>query len=61
MVDFPSSTCRLRHYFSIASGILMLATALPLTFAYYYSEVREHTILAGLRNEVLAKIYANTL
>lgn len=55
------STFRLRRYFSIASGILMLATAIPLAFAYYYSEVREHTILAGLRNEVLAKTYANTL
>ncbi|NJD35520.1 MAG: response regulator [Betaproteobacteria bacterium] len=52
---------RLQRYFSIASGILMLGVVLPLAYAYYYSEMNEHTMLAGVRNEVLARIYANTL
>ena len=52
---------RLRRYFSIASGLLMLAVVLPLAYAYYYSEIREHTIMAGMRNEMLARTYANAL
>lgn len=61
-VDMSSAnTFHLRRYFSIASGILMLAVILPLAYAYYYSEVAEHTMLAGLRNETLARTYANTL
>ncbi len=52
---------RLKRYFSIAGGILMLAVVLPLAWAYYSSEVSEHTTLAGIRNEVLARTYANTL
>lgn len=39
----------------------MLAVVLPLAYAYYSSEVSEHTTLAGTRNEVLARTYANTL
>lgn len=42
---FASEHIPSKAIFSIASGILMLATAIPLAFAYYYSEVREHTIL----------------
>lgn len=52
---------RLQRYFSIASGILMLGVVLPLAYAYYYSELNEHTLLAGVRNETLARTYANTL
>ncbi|MDO8313374.1 MAG: ATP-binding protein, partial [Sideroxyarcus sp.] len=51
----------LQRYFSIASGMLMLAVVLPIAYAYYYSEVNEHTVLAGVRNEILARTYANTL
>ncbi len=52
---------RLQRYFSIASGMLMLGVVLPLAYAYYYSEMNEHTMLAGVRNEILARTYANTL
>lgn len=55
------ATFRLQRYFSIASGILMLGLVLPLAYAYYYSEMNEHTFLAGVRNETLARTYANTL
>jgi signal transduction histidine kinase len=54
-------TFRLRRYFSIASGALMLAVVLPLAYAYYTSEVREQTAFVGLRNQVLARTYANAL
>ena len=55
------SRFRLRRYFSVASGVLMLLVSLPLAYAYYSSEVREHTHLAGARNAVLARTYANVL
>ncbi len=55
------TTFRLQRYFSIASGLLMLAVVLPMAYLYYDSEVREHTTLAGLRNEMLAQTYANAL
>ncbi len=61
IVPPQNSRFRLRRYFSIASGLLMLAVAMPLAYAYFYSEVREHTGLAGMRNEVLARTYANVL
>lgn len=61
MNDTRPQTFRLQRYFSIASGVLMLAVALPLSYAYYLSEVNEHTTLAGLRNASLAKTYANAL
>jgi signal transduction histidine kinase/CheY-like chemotaxis protein len=52
---------RLKRYFSIASGILMLAVALPLCYAYFLSEVKEHTRFAGERNQMLARAYANSV
>jgi signal transduction histidine kinase/DNA-binding response OmpR family regulator/HPt (histidine-containing phosphotransfer) domain-containing protein len=52
---------RLKRYFSIASGILMLAVALPLCWAYFKSEVQEHTRFAGERNQMLATTYANSV
>ncbi|HEX5804226.1 MAG TPA: ATP-binding protein [Azospira sp.] len=61
MTEDRPENFQLRRYFSIASGILMLAVVLPLAYAYYHSEVAEHTELAGVRNEALAKTYANTL
>jgi signal transduction histidine kinase/ActR/RegA family two-component response regulator len=60
----PPSTAsqfRLKRYFSIASGILMLGVVLPLAWAYYSSEVAEHIEIAGSRNEALAQTYANAL
>ena len=60
----PSTAPRafhLQRYFSVASGILMLVVALPLAWVYRDSEVREHTALAGVRNEMLAVTYANAL
>ncbi|OWF66584.1 hypothetical protein B6A14_00965 [Polynucleobacter hirudinilacicola] len=51
----------LKRYFSIASGILMLAIALPLCYAYFYSEVEERTRVTSEHNEALAKAYANTV
>lgn len=57
----PAPRFRLKQYFSVASGFLMLAVALPLAYAYYASEVNEHTSLVGVRNEILARTYANTL
>lgn len=52
---------QLKRYFSIASGLLMLAVVIPLAYSYFRSEVNEHTALAGVRNEVLARTYANVL
>lgn len=60
-MNVAATAFRLQRYFSFASGILMLAVVLPLAYAYYYSEVNEHTVLAGVRNEILARTYANTL
>lgn len=60
-VKYIQDRFRLKRYFSIAAGLLLLAVALPLVAAYYYSEVREHTTLAGTRNEMLARVYANLL
>jgi signal transduction histidine kinase/ActR/RegA family two-component response regulator len=57
----PPNRFRLRRYFSIASGVLMLLVSLPMAYAYYRSEVQEHTRLAGERNAVLARTYANVL
>lgn len=52
---------QLRRYFSLASGLIILALVLLLAFSYRYSEVLEHTGQAGQRNEVLARTYANVL
>ena len=56
-----SQRFRLKRYFSIASGILMLAIALPLCYIYFYSQVEEQTRVTGVNNDALAKAYANTL
>ena len=39
---------RLKRFFSIASGILMLAVALPLCYLYFKTEVEEETRFAGV-------------
>ena len=52
---------RLKRYFSIASGILMLAIALPLCYLYFHSQVEEQTRVTGVNNDALAKAYANAL
>lgn len=61
MIGQKNDSFRLRRYFSIAAGLLMLAVTLPLTYGYYRSEVREMTELVGMRNAALAQTYANTL
>jgi signal transduction histidine kinase/ActR/RegA family two-component response regulator len=52
---------QLRRYFSLTSGLIILALVLLLAFSYRYSEVLEHTGQAGQRNEILARTYANFL
>ncbi|MFM2035408.1 MAG: hypothetical protein RL459_673, partial [Pseudomonadota bacterium] len=59
--QFSGKRFRLKRYFSIASGILMLAISLPLCYAYFYSEVKEQTRRTGELNETLSKAYANTV
>lgn len=61
MSTLHQTAFRLQRYFSIASGILMLAVIVPLAYTYYRSEVNEHTALAGVRNASLAQTFANTL
>ena len=56
-----NSRFRLKRYFSIASGILMLAVALPLSYVYFKTEVEEQTRLTGDRNQMLATAYANSV
>ena len=39
----------------------MALLIVPIGYSYYSSEVKEHIALAGLRNEVLSKTFANVL
>jgi signal transduction histidine kinase/ActR/RegA family two-component response regulator len=52
---------QLRRYFSLTSGLLILLIVVLLAFFYRQSEFAEQTRHAGERNELLARLYANSL
>ncbi|WP_169262196.1 putative bifunctional diguanylate cyclase/phosphodiesterase [Aromatoleum diolicum] len=52
---------RLTRYFSLASGLAILAMSVLLLWAYRSSEVAERTEISGVRNEMLARTFANAI
>lgn len=52
---------RLTRYFSLASGLAVLVMSLLLLWAYHSTEITERTEIAGARNEILARTFANAI
>jgi len=52
---------RLSRFLSLASGIAVLLMTILLSWAYHRSEIAERTESAGLRNEALARTFANAI
>ena len=52
---------RLNLYYSIASGIAVIAMAMLMASLYYVSEVGEHTGVAGARSEAVARSFSNAI
>jgi len=57
----PARTFHLLRYFSITSGVALLAASLALGWAYYRAEVEDQIAAAELRSVTLARAFANAI